>query len=96
MVKVGLVDTALETVKKAVTQHSKSVLLWKQYIQLVIRSTSDEKEAIRIFKESQKNVPAKVGLYCVKILQNLKEYIQTCFRGHLGMKENWPYKTGGC
>jgi hypothetical protein len=47
-------------VQCVVSQHAKSVLLWKHYLQLTIRNTSNETEVINIFKESQKHVPEKV------------------------------------
>lgn len=68
LVNVGLVDKAEDTIKRAISQHSKSVLLWKQYLHLNITNNLDENEAVQIFKESQKNIPEKKSLELWRVL----------------------------
>lgn len=68
LTNVGLIETATITIQNAVSQHAKSVLLWKHYLQLTIRSTSNETEVINIFKESQKHVPEKFSLEIWRLL----------------------------
>ena len=81
LTNVGLIETATITIQNAVSQHAKSVLLWKHYLQLTIRSTSNETEVINIFKESQKHVPEKVKY---SILQTkIKEKYVCIKRCHL-------------
>ncbi|VDH98313.1 Hypothetical predicted protein, partial [Mytilus galloprovincialis] len=75
LVNVGLVETALQTVQRAVSQHALSMLLWRQYLLLSMRTQCDVTEAILIFKESQKHVPEKESL---EIWRLLLDFCVTC------------------
>ncbi|XP_076072744.1 U3 small nucleolar RNA-associated protein 6 homolog [Mytilus galloprovincialis] len=75
LVNVGLVETALQTVQRAVSQHALSMLLWRQYLLLSMRTQFDVTDAILIFKESQKHVPEKESL---EIWRLLLDFCVTC------------------